>query len=473
MIVIWEYIAVYSYLLFAFFVVGGLTKRFSNVVLSRKIVHILTGFVWFLSNYFFGNSIHQVIISVSFIVVAILSKKYKLIKSIEVDEYRSNGTIYYAISLSSLLAISFLFPELYQHIGFTVLALAVGDGFATIVGKYLKSRTIYKDKTLLGFISCIVFSFAAFVIYNYVFSFKYDIFSLLLIAIIVGIFEEQTDGLDNITVPFACFFSFVIAEKAKDARFAFLVFVVLFLLCFFLKLMTYHGALVAAFIGASFFYISGIYISAYCTFLYIVIALVNFYRKKKRITDNDIVKKTKEKDIKQVLANGLISLLLLYAYNAAGKPELLVMCLIVYSNSFIDSIASDVGSLSAKKPYDFIKHAYVLPGTSGGISWLGSVSAAISSVVFSSLIWILTNWWPIIIVGPIIMIICCLFDSLLGSTIQVKYRCECGLITEKEYHCGKRLERFSGIPHFDNDLVNFSCSLICGLLSLIVLGIKP
>lgn len=63
--------------------------------------------------------------------------------------------------------------------------------------------------------------------------------------------------------------------------------------------MTYHGSLIAALIGASFYNIAGISISVYCSCLYIVIAIINFYRKKKKISDNDIVKKSKEKDIKQ------------------------------------------------------------------------------------------------------------------------------------------------------------------------------
>ena len=462
----------YLYLSVVFFFVGNITKRFTNVVLSRKIVHILTGFSWFIYDLLFGCSIHQIIICFTFVIVSYVSNKFKLIKSIEIEGEENYGTVYYSISLFVLMTLSYFVPKYYGFVGFSVIALSIGDGVATIFGKYVKSRKIYQEKTLIGFISCIVFSFIALLLYNAFYSSYFVFVDILLLSIIVGIFEEQTHGLDNITVPFSCFICCILLSYDPSLKIAFTVFIALFLICFFTKLMTYHGSIMAAFIGASFYYIASTLICIYCASLYVVLTVIAIIKKRKGISESEIVKKTKSKDIKQVLANGLTSLIFLYLYMWLKNPQFLTICLITYTNSFIDSIASDVGCMSSKLPYDIFKRKTVKTGTSGGISALGTVSALISSILFSCIIGFITNSWKVAIVAPIIMMICCFFDTLLGSLLQVKYICECGLITEKEFHCGKKLAKYSGYRFFNNDSVNFICSLICGLISLIFFGLK-
>ena len=66
------------------------------------------------------------------------------------------------------------------------------------------------------------------------------------------------------------------------------------------------------------------------------------------------------------------------------------------------------------------------------------------------------------------------FDSMLGSLLQVKYRClECSKILEKEEHCGLKCDKYSGFAFFDNDVVNFVSGLFtavaAALLSLMLI----
>lgn len=63
----------------------------------------------------------------------------------------------------------------------------------------------------------------------------------------------------------------------------------------------------------------------------------------------------------------------------------------------------------------------------------------------------------------------CLFDSVLGSRIQVKYRCPvCGALTERDRHCGVpgRVER--GWHRVNNDTVNLLSNLFAAVLAILV-----
>ena len=149
----------------------------------------------------------------------------------------------------------------------------------------------------------------------------------------------------------------------------------------------------------------------------------------------------------------------------------LIMSFIVLSSNLVDSISSDIGTLSSKKPYDFIQRKNVEPGLSGGISFLGSMSAFIVSIVLSLYIIFLFK----------VKIIYCLFltivifsgtviDSVLGSLIQRKNICtKCGKIVESKTHCNLETLYHSGIKFIDNNIINFISSLVVSLISLIVL----
>ena len=457
------------YFLLVFLLIGGLVKKAFGVVFSRKIIHIFTGLSWFIYDYFIGCSFHQIIICAVFLLISILSRRFNIIKTIENPETKSNGTIYFSIALLFLTTLSFFIPELYPYVGFSIIALAIGDGSATLIGKCLKSPKIYHDKTLLGFIACIVFSFVGFVLYNYLYSKLFDIIELVLLSVIAGIFEEEDlKGFDNITVSLSTFAAMILFDYCENILVPICIFCGLFLICFFCKIMTYHGSLLSSFIGASFFFIGGLKAAIFAASLYIVLIVIHVIKKIMKRRELEVVKKDKEKDLLQVVANGIISLVFLYLFLIIERPILLVLSLLVFSNSFVDSIASDIGSFSRMKPYDIFKKKMVEPGVSGGMTILGTCSAVIASIIFSFAIWFLFNGhYVLLIVFPLIMMTCCFMDSLLGSLVQAKYMCEtCGLITEKEEHCGSQTKLVEGFRFFDNDMVNLLCSILCGLLCI-------
>jgi uncharacterized membrane protein len=61
------------------------------------------------------------------------------------------------------------------------------------------------------------------------------------------------------------------------------------------------------------------------------------------------------------------------------------------------------------------------------------------------------------------------FDSMLGSLLQIKYKCQvCGELTEKDFHCKKRTKKHSGFEFFDNDVVNLASGLFAAILGIVI-----
>ena len=61
------------------------------------------------------------------------------------------------------------------------------------------------------------------------------------------------------------------------------------------------------------------------------------------------------------------------------------------------------------------------------------------------------------------------FDSLLGSLLQIKYKCAvCGKITEKKLHCDTHTSRHSGFELIDNDVVNLSSTAFAAIVAVLL-----
>ena len=94
---------------------------------------------------FFDNWICALVPPVAFVIINYISYKGNLIKVMERDEEDSEkeslGTVYFAISLIPLVIMSFLLTQnpLIGLVGCFVMCY--GDGFASIVGKGVESKT--------------------------------------------------------------------------------------------------------------------------------------------------------------------------------------------------------------------------------------------------------------------------------------------------------------------------------------------
>ena len=101
------YIAVFAYVFFLIFFAGEIIKKKTNLETSRKTIHSMLFMVWVFIDVFFANTIHQIIIPVSFLIINTLSYKYKIYKSVERETGNHCGTIYFAIAITIVMTAAY------------------------------------------------------------------------------------------------------------------------------------------------------------------------------------------------------------------------------------------------------------------------------------------------------------------------------------------------------------------------------
>ncbi|MFL5581418.1 MAG: DUF92 domain-containing protein [Gemmatimonadaceae bacterium] len=177
-----------------------------------------------------------------------------------------------------------------------------------------------------------------------------------------------------------------------------------------------------------------------------------------------VVEKGGTRDATQVLANGgafaaaaLLSLTTGWpAWTAVGAGAL--------AAAAADTWATETGTLAGGTPRSVATGRPVPPGTSGGVSLVGTLGGA-AGAAFVALLAALAGWpgparWAALVGGVSGM----LADSLAGATLQARRRCErCGAATERLVHdCGGPTAHAGGIRWLDNDAVNVLCTLAGG-----------
>ncbi len=206
-----RYLIGYGYLFLVFACMMLAQKLFRlSVEVSRKITHILIGFTWVILYRFFILSPDAffwevLVMPVSFIGINWLSYRYKIFTMIEREgEGNHPGTVYYAVAMTVLLALTIPFPRLVIPTGIAVFCLSFGDGFAalfgTLFGKYGPSLT--KDKSLIGTLFCFAGGVLAVYFLMLFVPYEMPLWGALLIGAATAVAELCGRGLDNFAISF-------------------------------------------------------------------------------------------------------------------------------------------------------------------------------------------------------------------------------------------------------------------------------
>lgn len=202
--IIFPYLLGYGYLFAVILGVGALYKglRFSSE-LARKLIHILICFTWLVLYRFFAGSWQILVLPVSFIVINALSVRYKFFAGMEREGEKSSlGTVYYAVAITILMAISLVFPKTLIPSGIAVFSLSFGDGAAAIAGHYLgkKSKKITKTKTLVGSVFCFIFTVVGIYVLSVFVPTGLVLYEILIVALAATLLELVGRGLDNFSI---------------------------------------------------------------------------------------------------------------------------------------------------------------------------------------------------------------------------------------------------------------------------------
>lgn len=198
------YTITYGYILFVLIITAYLKKKkYLKEETSRKLVHILVGFSWFIMILFLYPTFNIVILPLTFIFINYISSKKEFLTAIEREKNNSKGTIFYALSFTILAFITYLHPKFLPFYGIGVLTMAIGDGLAPFFGQLLPSLKIVKtNKTYGGSLIILLSTLIIILLFNNYYILNYSLIDIILISLISPILELISyQGIDNLTLP--------------------------------------------------------------------------------------------------------------------------------------------------------------------------------------------------------------------------------------------------------------------------------
>jgi uncharacterized protein (TIGR00297 family) len=173
------------------------------------------------------------------------------------------------------------------------------------------------------------------------------------------------------------------------------------------------------------------------------------------------------RDAVQVLANGGV-----FAVGAVAmllQPDVRWMALAAGSlaASAADTWATEVGTFHGGPPRSILSARRVQPGTSGGVTAIGSLAAVAGAGLVVALA--LAFGWPAPVAALAMVggLVGAFLDSLVGAVVQSRRWCDaCECETERAVHdCGAATRSLRGVAWIDNDAVNFISTAAGGLLA--------
>jgi uncharacterized protein (TIGR00297 family) len=195
--------------------------------------------------------------------------------------------------------------------------------------------------------------------------------------------------------------------------------------------------------------------------------LSHFKEREKSAVAADKFSKGSRRDLSQALANAGVASAAALASGLRGQeapaPALLAAFVGAMATANGDTWATEVGTLSQQLPRLITSGQPVVPGTSGGVTLLGTGAALagaasvglVAETLGASKKTALRGRLPLL--GLLGGMAGTLTDSVLGATVQAMYWCpRCQKETERRVHgCGQETEHLRGLRWLDNDGVNF------------------
>ncbi len=147
----------------------------------------------------------MIIIPITFVIINVLSFKFGLFKIVERTSNNHFGTIYYAVGITVLQILNYFNPLFINASSLAVIILAFGDGAASFFGSLFHNHNfkLLLDKSIIGFISFIVFSSIGCFFYLKYYNLEINLEIIMMVVLTGGILELLTGkGLDNISILF-------------------------------------------------------------------------------------------------------------------------------------------------------------------------------------------------------------------------------------------------------------------------------
>ncbi len=454
----------------------GMPKKY-----SRKITHILVGFEWIILSHYMGATIHFVIVCALFTVMLAVVYFKKLMPMLSSDFDNAPGTVYYGVGMLLMSVLCLFEPALMRPFGVGVFCTSVGDGVAGIVGQLWKKYNpkIYGNKTLFGTLANFMASTGVALLFRAYYG--PNLYISVVECFCIGLFAAGLEvvtsrGFDNITITLGTAFltySFLLYTNTSVFPSVYDILLPLLLTPFIIiaakekKVLTNSGLFFAIVLDVAISLTLG-NIGFLILLSFLVFSVIADKIKKRKKHIDDVSKRGDCRDPIQVLANGFVPMMLALLTAATGSGIFFAGYVAALAEALADTTASSMG-VFAKNTFDIFKMKKCKCGLSGGVSVIGTLSSLAASFILPAiaLLFGVINLQIFLIAG-IAAFVGTVFDTLLGSLLQIKFKCTvCAELTEKERHCDKPTQQISGFAFFDNDVVNLFSGIFAAVAAMI------
>lgn len=201
-------------------------------------------------------------------------------------------------------------------------------------------------------------------------------------------------------------------------------------------------------------------------------SLLSHFRESEKRRLAEKFDKGHQRDFGQAMANGGLGAVLALLSTLKPSSAWFPFFVGVMSTVNADTWATELGTLSRRRPRLITTGQVVETGTSGGISRLGTFVSLLGGILIGLAAGVTAagrrRWKMLGVVGGLAGLAGSLFDSLLGATVQQIYYCShCQKETERRIHrCGDATRPLRGWSWLNNDLVNLFASLVGGVTAV-------
>ncbi len=202
------------------------------------------------------------------------------------------------------------------------------------------------------------------------------------------------------------------------------------------------------------------------------------WRRERKLAVAAAFAKGGRRDLGQALANGGLGTVIAVLGALFPHPAWAAAFAGALAAANADTWATEIGVFSPAPPRLITTGRQVAAGTSGGITFWGTLAAAGGALFLGAAYYLLARAeqallgassapnWTVVPLALASGLIGSLVDSLLGATLQRMYRCpRCGRQTERRQHCDEPTVPVRGLSWLSNDGVNFSATAVGALVA--------
>ncbi len=248
--------------------------------------------------------------------------------------------------------------------------------------------------------------------------------------------------------------------------------------------LRFNGAVAALLIGTAALRVQWAWGAFLLVWFVVASILTRMGRERKAHRTAGLVEKGGERDAWQVLANGGVfaCCALWWLVNGSASVDarlaLAAAAAASLSAAGADTWSTEIGTLLGGDPISLRTGRRTAAGTSGAVTWQGSLGGVAGAIVLTALAVVLgvvpAALAPAVAIGALAG---ALADTVTGAWWQEQRWCAvCGTETERAIHvCGAPSRHVGGVRGLNNDAVNAACTVVGAVVAgvLVTFGIGP